>query len=176
MPNYRRCRVPGGCWFFTVTLNDRRSGILVECVDALRDAVAKVHARHPFHIDAMVILPDHIHAIWTLPEGDTDFSRRWYLIKVAFTRAVVRSGNSVPRGRRPGERGLWQRRFWEHLIRDEQDYGRHFDYCHINPMKHGLVAQVGDWPYSSFHRAVRDGIYAADWAGEIEPGGEFGEL
>ena len=175
MPNYRRYRVPGGCWFFTVTLADRSSRLLVEQMDALRLAVARVRDRHPFHIDAMVILPDHLHAIWTLPEGDTDFSRRWYLIKVAFTRSVVASSVAVPRGRRPGERALWQRRFWEHLIRDENDYARHFDYCHINPMKHGLVAHIADWPHSSFHRAVRDGIYDADWAGTAEPVGVFGE-
>ena len=176
MPNYRRYRVPGGCWFFTVALADRRSRVLVDHIDDLRHAVATVRERHPFHIDAMVVLPDHVHAVWTLPDGDCDFSRRWYLVKVAFTRAVVRSSTPVPRGGRLGERRLWQRRFWEHLIRDDDDFARHVDYCHVNPMKHGRVARVGDWPYSSFHRAVREGIYSADWGGTVEPAGRFGDV
>lgn len=176
MPNYRRYRVPGGCWFFTVALEDRRSRILVDHVDDLRRAVKVVRSRHPFQVDAMVVLPDHIHAVWTLPEGDADFSRRWYLIKVAFTRSVLKSGVMVPPGRRLGERRLWQRRFWEHLIRNDEDYARHVDYCHINPMKHGLVCRVADWPHSSFHRAVRDGAYPADWGGDRESTGAFGEV
>ena len=123
----------------------------------------------------MVVLPDHIHAVWTLPDGDGDYSLRWSLIKGDFTRCLTRGGRHVAAGRRLAERGLWQRRFWEHLIRDDADYGRHVDYCHINPMKHGLVRRVIDWPYSTFHRAVRQGIYAEDWAGVADIPGSFGE-
>ena len=124
----------------------------------------------------MVVLPDHLHAVWTLPEGDGDFSLRWSLIKGDFTRNLTRQGRQISLGRRESERGLWQRRFWEHLIRDDEDYSRHVDYCHINPMKHGLVRRVADWPYSTFHRAVRLGICAEDWAGEVETPGHFGEV
>ena len=166
MPNYRRLRVPGGCWFFTVTLADRSADHLVRHVDALRSSVRAVRERRPFRIDAMVILPDHIHAVWTLPEDDADYSSRWYLIKLGFTRRLNTAGVALPPGRRRGERGLWQRRFWDHLLRDDDDYGRHVDYCHFNPMKHGLVDRVIDWPHSTFHRAVREGIYAPDWTGD----------
>ncbi|MDP2832024.1 MAG: transposase [Pseudomonadota bacterium] len=166
MPDYRRNRVPGGTYFFTVNLLERSNTLLVSHVDALREAVRKVRAARPFHIDAWVVLPEHMHAVWTLPPGDTDYSARWKAIKIAFAKAIpsteFRSAVRVTRG----ERGIWQRRFWEHTIRDEQDYAAHVDYVHINPMKHGLVACVGDWPYSSFHRYVTQGIYAPDWGGQ----------
>jgi len=149
-----------------VALANRSSDLLVRHVDELRGSIRSVRDRHPFRIDAMVVLPDHLHAVWTLPEDDADYSTLWYLIKLGFTRRLIATGVAVPQGRRAGERGLWQRRFWEHLIRDDEDYARHIDYCHINPMKHGLVARVADWPHSSFHRAVRDGLYASDWAGD----------
>jgi putative transposase len=166
---------PGGCWFFTVNLLDRRLGLLVEHIARLRLAVATTRERLPFTIDAFVVLPDHLHAVWTLPPGDADFSTRWRLIKTQFARGLAsrepRSAVQIARN----ERGIWQRRFWEHLIRDEVDYARHVEYCYINPMKHGLVRRVGDWPHSSFHRDVRAGIFPPDWAGETEASGEFGE-
>jgi putative transposase len=175
MPNYRRAFVPGGCWFFTVNLLDRRKRLLVDKIDALRDATRQTQQRYPFHIDAMVILPDHIHAIWTLPSGDMNFSMRWRLIKTWFARSIPR-GEPVSATRQSrGERGIWQQRFWEHLVRDENDYRRHVEYCYINPMKHGLVGRVSDWPLSSFHRDVRAGIFPQDWAGNIAQDGEFGE-
>ena len=152
MPNYRRNLVPGGTYFFTVTLADRRSRALVDHVEALREAVRRIQQARPFRIDAWVVLPDHLHAIWTLPEGDADYSSRWREIKTAFTRAA---GG-----------GVWQRGFWEHTLRDERDYAAHIDYVHINPLKHGLVERVRDWPYSSFHRAVAQGVYPANWAGD----------
>ncbi len=167
MPDYRRLFIPGGCWFFTATLSDRRSRLLVERIDVLRMAVAAVKRAHPFGIDAMVVLPDHIHAVWTLPEGDADFPLRWRLIKRAFSVALPEEAGLATARRREGERGIWQRRYWEHLIRDDDDFGRHVDYCHINPMRHGLVSRVRDWPYSSFHRAVAAGTYAEDWGGEV---------
>ena len=175
MPNYRRALTPGGCWFFTANLLDRRSGLLTQRIELLRDSVEKAQAHYPFTIEAMVVLPDHIHAIWTLPAGDADFSLRWRLIKAGFARGLPnqerRSATRVARG----ERGIWQRRFWEHLIRNDADYARHVEYCYINPVKHALVARVRDWPHSSFHRDVRRGIFAVDWAGDAGEVGEFGE-
>jgi putative transposase len=175
MPNYRRAFVPGGCWFFTVNLLDRRETLLVDHIDALRDAVARTRVRYPFVIDAVVVLPDHIHAVWTLPPGDADFSLRWRLIKSRFAHAVPRRQCLGRIRKDKGERGIWQRRFWEHLIRNEADYARHVEYCYINPVKHGLVTRVRDWPHSSFHRDVRAGIVPEDWAGDTERPGDFGE-
>jgi putative transposase len=165
MPNYRRAFIPGGCWFFTVNLLERRNTLLVDRVDALRVAVEKTRARYPFVIDAVVVLPDHIHAVWTLPPGDADFSVRWRLIKSHFVRALPKYEPLSDVRRARSERGIWQRRFWEHLIRDEADYARHVEYCYINPVKHGLVTKV----------RVRAGIVPADWAGKVEAIGEFGE-
>jgi putative transposase len=174
MPNYRRAFIPGGCWFFTVNLLERRQTLLVDHIAALREATAKALKSRPCTIDAFVVLPDHLHAVWTLPPGDSDFSTRWRLIKSYFSRTLPkrerRSDVRVARN----ERGIWQRRFWEHMVRDEADYARHVEYCYINPLKHGLVTKVRDWPHSSFHRDVRAGIVPWDWAGEIEQSGEFG--
>jgi putative transposase len=175
MPNYRRAFVAGGCWFFTVNLFDRRRHLLTENIQALRAATRLTQTRHPFTIDAMVVLPDHLHAVWTLPEGDADFPLRWRLIKIAFAQAIPKSESRSPVRVARGERGIWQRRFWEHLIRDEEDFGRHVEYCYINPVKHGLVTRVCDWPHSSFHRDVRAGLFPQDWAGDMSTTGEFGE-
>jgi len=175
MPNYRRAFAPGGCWFFTANLLDRRSGLLTKEIAALREGMRRTRERHPFRIDALVVLPDHIHAIWTLPPGDADFSTRWRLIKIEFSKAIPRTERLNKARRARGERGIWQRRFWEHLIRNEEDYRRHVDYCYINPVKHGLVRRVCDWPFSSFHRDVAAGLFSQDWAGDFDPAGEFGE-
>jgi|SRR5579871_470878 len=175
MPNYRRAFVPGGCWFFTVNLLERRQTLLVDYVAVLRDAIAATRESHPFTIDAFVILPDHLHAIWSLPIGDSDFSTRWRLIKNRFAREMPKIEMLSPVRAARNERGIWQRRFWEHLIRDDADYERHVEYCYINPVKHGLVTQVSDWPYSSFHRDVRAGLFSEDWAGDIKTEGDFGE-
>jgi len=166
MPDYRRNRVPGGTYFFTVNLLKRRERLLVEHIDALRNAVRQVRAQRPFHIDAWVVLPDHTHCVWTLPHGDNDYSARWKAIKIAFAKTLPKTENLSAVRERKGERGIWQRRFWEHTIRDERDYAAHVDYVHINPFKHGLVERAGDWPYSSFHRFVKDGIYPHDWAAD----------
>ena len=149
--------------------------MIVDHIDALRDAVDKTRRRYPFVIDAVVVLPDHIHAAWTLPPGDADFSLRWRLIKSRFAQALPKQEEISDVRRARGQRGIWQRRFWEHLIRDEADYARHVEYCYINPLKHDLVTRVCDWPHSSFHRDVRAGIIPLDWAGEIDAIGEFGE-
>ena len=167
MTDYRRNRVSGGTYFFTVNLLERKSSLLVEHIDLLREAVRIVKTRHPFHIDAWVILPDHLHAVWTLPEGDSDYSGRWRSIKIAFAKSVPKTERRSAIRLAKGERGIWQRRFWEHTIRDDADYAAHVDYVNINPLKHGLVKRVADWPYSSFHRDVARGIYPVDWA--VEP-------
>jgi len=164
MRTYTRACVPGACYFFTVNLAHRRNhDLLVRHVGALRFAVAVTRRDHPFEIDAMVVLPDHLHALWQLPEGDADFSSRCRLIKARFSRAVPAGERIAPSRARRGERGLWQRRFWEHLIRDERDWQRHVDYIHYNPVKHGYVSRATDWPYSSLHRFVRTGWCDPDW-------------
>jgi putative transposase len=175
MPNYRRAFIPGGCWFFTVNLLEGRQSLLVDHIAILREAVANTQQKYPWTIDAFVVLPDHIHTIWTLPSRDSDFSIRWRLIKTRFAKAPPNSERLSPVRVARNERGIWQRRFWEHLIRDEADYARHVEYCYINPVKHHLVARVRDWPHSSFHRDARTGIVPLDWAGEFEQDGEFGE-
>ena len=166
MTQYRRNFTDRGTYFFTVNLADRTSRLLEDEVDLLRAAFRSVHTTHPFVIDAIVILPDHFHAIWTLPEHDRDYALRWRLIKTTFSRQQphleARSASRVSKG----ERGIWQRRYWERLIRDERDYAAHVDYIHINPVKHGHARRVGDWPHSSFHRFVRDGLLPGDWAGD----------
>ncbi|MGC2781756.1 MAG: transposase [Bradyrhizobium sp.] len=175
MVRYRRHRMPGGAFFFTVTLADRRSRALVDHVDLLRGAFRTARAERPFEIDAIVVLPDHLHVVMTLPPGDADFSGRWRMIRGHFSSALLNSGIPVPR-RRNGELALWQRRFWEHTIRDDSDFERHVDYVHFNPVKHGLTRRVLDWPHSSFHRYVRDGVPPEDWAGEVsDNGADFGE-
>ena len=175
MVAYRRNFVPGGTFFFTVTIADRRSSVLIDCVDALRMAFRVTRKERPFSIDAIVILPDHLHATLTLPPDDSDFSGRWRRIKSLFTHQVIARGISTSRNDK-GEYRLWQRRFWEHTIRNEADFERHADYIHYNPVKHGLVSQVVDWRYSSFHRYVRQGILPMDWGGKLVfPARGFGE-
>jgi putative transposase len=174
MPDYRRNRVPGGTYFFTVNLLDRGSRLLVTHIDALRGAVRRVRARAPFQIDAWVVLPDHMHCLWTLPEGDADFPGRWRAIKIGFSKSL---GIAEPRSSvmaRRGERGIWQRRYWEHTIRDDHDFATQFDYVHFNPVKHGLVKHPSEWPHSSFHRCVAAGLYPAGWmsGGDLPEAGE----
>ena len=151
MTNYRRLRVAGGTYFFTVNLANRGSTTLTDHIEALREAVRVTRSERPFGIDAAVVLPDHLHMIWTLPGGDADFSTRWRLIKSRFSMAVgvhaPRTGSQSAKG----ERGVWQRRFWEHVIRDEADYEAHVRYCRENPVKHGFVERAEDWSWSSLH-------------------------
>jgi len=173
---YRRARTAGGTFFFTVNLADRSSGLLVERIDSLRYAVRKVRDAHPFRIVAMVVLPDHLHAVWTLPAGDSDYSLRWSLVKAGFSRAVEKTERIGGSRSSKRERGIWQRRFWEHRILDDADLTRHVDYIHINPVKHGHVAAPSDWPYSSIHRYIRQGMMPVDWAVRAEDyPSDFGE-
>jgi putative transposase len=178
MPRYIRADAPGATYFFTVVLQDRRSHWLTDHIGILRDCLALTRADHPFRIDAMVVLPEHVHALWTLPEGDANFPLRWQLVKRRFTRQLLCRrllDASASRRHGDGERSLWQRRYWEHQIRDDDDFERHVDYIHYNPVKHGLVQRAVDWPHSSFHRYVRQGIIGADWGLAAEQPGRYGE-
>jgi putative transposase len=161
---YRRLNIAGGTYFFTVNLLDRHSTLLVDRIEQLRAAVRIVKTRHPFEIVAWVTLPDHLHAIWQLPQDDVEFARRWRLIKAAFSRSLPGIERIDTSRLRKGERGIWQRRYWEHLIRDDDDLQRHIDYVHINPVKHGHVRRASDWPYSSVHRYIGRGQFKVDWA------------
>lgn len=175
MVRYRRNLVPGGTFFFTVTLQDRRASWLVDHIGLLREAFRRTRHKQPFSMDAIVVLPDHLHAIWTLPPGDADFSGRWKRIKGSFTRDAVKAGVSVVRDAR-GEYDLWQRRFWEHTVRDDADFERCANYIHFNPVKHGLASAPTDWRYSSLHRYIRDEDLPQDRGGEgISIEGDFGE-
>lgn len=192
MANYlrpMRCGVPV---FFTVALARRGGALLVDEIDALREAVQVTRIRRPFAIDAWVVLPDHMHAVWTLPEGDRDYATRIASIKAQFVMRLRRAGFSPPlelpavrtgrfAGLKPGLRkdkrevGIWQRRFWEHHIRDKADYDTHVRYCWGNPVKHGFVERAVEWPYSSIHRDIRAGLVEAEWSGEMVEGA-FGEM
>ena len=166
MPDFHRYRVPGGCYFFTVNLLERRGNTLLnDRIELLREAVRRVRRSRPFTIDAWVVLPDHLHAIWTLPPGDDDFSTHWRLIKTCFVRGLPKTEWLSGVRRADGERGIWQRRFWEHAIRDDEDYAAHMDYVHFNPVKHGLVTSLAEWPYSTFKSCVARGLYPHDWIG-----------
>ncbi len=170
MSNYRRSRTPGGVYFFTIVTHHRKplfhSKYARSC---LRRAMAEVKARHPFEIEAICLMPDHLHAIWRLPAGDRDYSQRWNEIKGIFAKLFGEDAGGKDRlslsRQSKGETNIWQRRFWEHFIRDEEDLRRHLDYIHFNPVKHSLVDSVIDWPWSSFHRYVREAVYPADWGG-----------
>jgi len=176
MVRYRRNWLPGGTFFFTVTLADRRSQLLTEHIGALRAAFRSVRQEIYFQILAVVVLPDHLHTVWSLPDGDADYPGRWRAIKGRFTHTLKARGVPLIMDNRGGYR-LWQQRYWEHTIRDEEDLQRHADYIHFNPVKHGLVHHVADWPYSSFHRYVRLGWLPQDWATSAErfETGKFGE-
>ena len=146
---YRRLRSSGGTYFFTVNLENRKQDLLVRHVDLLRKSFKTVKQAHPFKIEAAVILPDHLHCIWTLPDHDNDYSNRWRLIKTYFSRALPET-ESISRSRnKKGERGIWQRRFWEHQIRNEHDFLQHIQYIHNNPVKHGYCQKPSDWAHSS---------------------------
>jgi putative transposase len=179
LSRYRRPIIEGGMFFFTVVLADRSSELLVKHIEQLRQIYRAVQTRLPFETNAICILPDHLHAIWTLPPGDTDFALRWGQIKSGFSRELPKAQSAQLKSRsqaRRRETGIWQRRFWEHAIRDDADFERHVDYIHFNPVKHGYVTRVCDWPYSSFHRYVRNALLPADWGGDLaDLKGRFGE-
>ncbi len=164
MPIYKRFYEQGGLYFFTVNLQHRSDNdLLVRYIDELYAAIARVQGSHPFKIHAWIVLNDHMHCIWEMPQHDSDFSIRWRLIKRYFSSSLPKTEFIPDKRKQRLERGIWQRRFWEHLIRDEQDYWNHVNYIHNNPVKHGYVSNVKDWPYSTYHRFVKKGIYPMDW-------------
>jgi putative transposase len=162
MVHYRRCKIDGGTYFFTVTLKNRNSTILVDHIDDLKKAIKEAKSFLPFTINALVILPEHIHTIWQLPDNDHAYATRWRIIKSKFTKSLLNK-NIVINKDRHGLYNLWQRRFWEHVIRDEQDYINHVNYIHFNPVKHQYVTCARDWPYSTFHEYVRQGLLSENW-------------
>ncbi|WP_284451887.1 REP-associated tyrosine transposase [Methylophaga thalassica] len=173
---YRRAFVPGGTFFFTVNLLERRKTLLTDNIDLLKRSFQHVKQAHPFNIDAIVILPEHLHTIWTLPETDYDFSIRWRLIKSTFSRGLPKDEHINKTRHSKNERGIWQRRYWEHLIRDEKDYMNHVDYIHYNPVKHGYVDKAIDWPHSSIHKFIRNGMIDKHWGYDEKIGMKaFGE-
>jgi putative transposase len=174
MSRYQRIYRSGATYFFTVNLADRRSHLLTDRIDLLRAAYRMTTLEHPVACDAIVVLPDHLHAVWTLPPGDADFSERWRKIKARFSHGV---GQLMPRSASKvvkRETGVWQRRFWEHCIRDDADYASHVAYCWGNPVKHGVVERAVDWPFSSIHRDLREGRVPPEWGGHVTDG-DFGE-
>jgi putative transposase len=178
MTNYRRAKFCGGYYFFTVVCYKRRKILVGEPArNYLRHASEKVRSKRYFKTIAFCLLPDHLHCIWELPEGDADFSRRWMLIKKGFTRRYLKAGwqefEQSRSRQKKRERGVWQRRFWEHQIRSEEDLQRHIDYIHYNPVKHGLVDAVENWPWSTYHRFVRNGCYKHRVLNDYD--GDFGE-
>jgi putative transposase len=175
MTDYRRYRLPGGTFFFTVNLADRRRTLVTDHIDTLRTAFRDVRRAHPFTIHAVVVLPEHIHCLWELPTVDSDYSTRWRQIKSAFSKALPTVERISASRASKKERGIWQRRFWEHTVRNDADFAVRFDYIHYNPVKHGWVKRVRDWPYSSFHRYVQLGVYPLDWVGEGAAGSDVEE-
>ena len=193
MPNYRRYNSHSRCYFFTL-VSYQRSPLFIQPAfrELLHNSIKRVQQAYAFKIDAMVLLPDHLHCIWTLPEEDDNYSRRWSMIKRFVSQGRVNGAHGAPydgaafnivndadstafdvgcamrtKSRiKRGESNIWQRRFWEHEIRDQRDYEKHLDYCYWNPLKHGLVNRVCDWPYSTFHRDVKKGLYPPDWCGD----------
>jgi len=176
MTNYRRNYIQGGYYFFTVVLNDRKSGLLLTYIDKLREAFSEVKKHHAFEIVAVVVLPEHLHCILRLPEGDDDFSLRLRLIKSNFSRKLPKLERISVSRKTKQERGIWQRRFWEHSLRDEADLKRHIEYMYFNPVKHGLAGCVADWEHSSFHRDVERGLFSNSWAGNCDDFIEAGEI
>jgi putative transposase len=176
MARYRRVKIEGGCYFFTVVLADRTSDLLVRQIERFREAYRSTQNARPFETIAICILPDHLHAVWQLPSDDADFSARWRIIKSNFSRGFTAASSRTLSKLKKREKGIWQRRYWEHAIRNESDLKRHVDYIHFNPVKHRLVSRVSDWPHSSFHRYVKEGSLPHDWGGDShELAGAFGE-
>ncbi len=168
MANYRRDYTKGGIYFFTVVLQNRRRHWLTEYIDTFRTAYQETLHHYPFKTLAITILPEHFHCVWQLPECDDDYSRRIQVLKANFSKRLPDSCRRPnPSQRQRGELGIWQRRFWEHKIRNEADLANHIAYIYYNPVKHHHVAQVKDWTYSSFHRDVTLGLFPEDWGGTL---------
>ncbi len=176
MSRYRRSKIDAGVLFFTVTIADRSSDLLARHVERLRRVYTSVQQSYPFKTIAICVLPDHLHAVWSLPPGDANFPLRWSLIKSGFSRGLASDPRRTMSKIAKREKGIWQRRYWEHVIRDDNDLARHVDYIHFNPVKHGYVSRVADWPHSTFRRFVARGVLPPDWGGDIrDMPGAFGE-
>jgi putative transposase len=174
---YRRSNAAGATYFFTVNLAHRTNGLLVRHINDLRNSINTVKREHRFAVVAMVFLPEHLHAIWRLPDGDADYSMRWSLIKAGFSRRIDRHETVSASRLIKRERGIWQRRYWEHQIRDDIDLERHVDYIHYNPVKHGLVKRAAEWPYSTLHDYIAKGRAPVNWGGSSgnDADGAYGE-
>lgn len=174
---YRRSDIKGGTYFFTVNLQNRNSRLLVDKIDVLRTVINQVKQRHRFKVDAMVVLPEHLHAMWTLPVDDYDYATRWMLIKSGFSRQIPKHESISISRQSKGERGIWQRRYWEHCIRNQEDYEKHVDYIHYNPVKHGYVKRAVEWPFSTIHEFIKKGVLNPDWgySEDCVKGEQFGE-
>lgn len=175
MPNYRRAYERGATYFFTINLQDRRSSLLTDNVDLLTSAFKTVKNSYPFKIDALVVLPEHLHAVITLQDNQYDFSILWRYIKGEFSRSIKDSQQISQTYQARRERGIWQRRFWEHKIRNQKDYETHINYCYYNPVKHGYVLNVAEWKFSTFHRDVAKGLFPQNWASTGSFEGMYGE-
>ena len=175
MSNYIRSQVAGATYFFTLALAQRNTNLLTDNIELLRQAYQRANALHPFTTISICILPDHIHAIWQMPIDDGNYALRWRMIKSQVSRNFNANEQRSSSKIKHREKGIWQRRYWEHQIRDDNDLQRHVDYIHYNPVKHGLVSNVKDWPHSTFHRYVKDGVYAENWGGRFDGKGVFGE-
>lgn len=161
MATYRRAHVPGATYFFTVVTHSRQPLLADQLnINALGRAFRRVREERPFVMEAFVLLPDHLHCLWTLPQGDVDYSSRWRDIK----KYASKEFQLANRGS-----GAWQRGFWEHVIRDEHDWQRHIDYIHYNPVKHGWAKAPRDWEWSSFHQCIEKGWYESDWGSQHIP-------
>ena len=167
---YRRAAAAGGTYFFTVNLAVRSADTLVRHIADLREVMNKVKTAHPFSVVARVVLPEHLHATWRLPTGETDYPMRWSLLKAGCSRRLEKGERLRPSRVAKRERGVWQRRYWEHQIRDETDLERHVDYNHYNPVKHGRVTRAVDWPHSTLHGYITRGMVTRDWGGHVGDG------
>ena len=181
MTEYRRRKIPGAAYFFTAVTQDRKPILTGENARlCLHKAFQHVQSYHPFQIEAIVLLPEHLHTIWKLPDNDFDYSSRWNWIKRKFTQSFMPDidiDSDIPESKhKKRERGIWQRRYWEHCIRDEKDFIRHLDYIHYNPVKHGHVRKPKDWEWSSFHRYVKLGWYTMDWGDSDSDIENIGEI
>ena len=163
MSNYIRDKTQGGCYFLTFNLLDRKSSLLLTHIDKFRDAYAKTIQHHQFKLDAMVVLPDHVHIMITLPPNSDNYAVIVASIKSQFSRQINKTEAITLSRQAKRERGIWQRRFWEHRIRDDADYRQHMDYIHHNPVKHGYVTNPQNWQYSTLHKLIKKGVYPADW-------------
>jgi putative transposase len=167
--NYIRNYTAGACYFLTLNLEQRiNNPVLIDNINLLRSAFKQVKKKHPFKINAIVVLPDHIHLLITLPEASSDYTNIIRTLKAYFSKHLAKAEYISDVRSKRNERGIWQRRFWEHTIKDQRDFNNHMDYIHWNPVKHGYVNKVKDWPHSSFHQCVENGFYAIDWCGDAE--------